>query len=295
MLFQKSKLFRCFIVFILIIFSIPFSVNASNNEQSLNFDYNLYYYNQLNSFEKTIYDNLIKSQESFLNKEQVIFLITTYDAKNNANLQEYVPSVMKARIAYIYDNPKVDIWFDSYKCTLYAKEGNIYLKCTLKDENNKDIAFSSTNLKEPIAEFEKKCFEIANSLSGSDEEKLKQLHDYLTENAIYDKTISAPNTRTAYGNIMEGHSVCSGFAFAYKYIADLAGLKVLYVVGNLYDKQKNEYLLHAWNVAYVNGKYLLIDTTLDIPTNSKDHSMFFLSPIQDGMHYAESNYFSYTF
>lgn len=295
MLFEKFKLFRSFIVFILIISSIPNLASASDNEQSSNFDYSLYYYNQLNSFEKTIYDNLIKSQEKFLNKEEVIFSIATYDTKSNANLQEYIYRVMKSRVAYIYDNPEVDIWFDSYKCSLYAEEGIIYLKCSLKTENNKEIFFSSTNLKESISEFEEKCFEIANNLSGSEEEKLKQLHDYLTKNAVYDKTLSLPNTRTAYGNIMEGHSVCSGFAFAYKYIANLAGLKVLYVVGNLYDKQKNEYILHAWNVAYVDGKHFLIDTTLDIPINSKSTSKFFLAPLQDGMHYVENNYFDYTF
>jgi len=295
MSFQKNKLFRFFIVFILVISNTFFLTHSSNNEQILNLDYNRYYYNQLDNLEKAIYDNLIKSQEKFLNKEEVFFEIATYEGKNSVKLQEYVPKVMKARNAYQYDNPKVNIWFDNYKCALYSKEGIIYLKCTLKEEVNEDIFFASDNINKSIAEFELKCLNIANSLYGSEKEKLRQIHDYITKNAIYDKTLLAPDTKNAYGNIMAGCSVCSGFALAYKHIADLAELKVLYVVGNIYNEENNEYILHAWNVAYVDGEYWLIDPTFDLQMNGENNLRFFLSPVQDGMHYARTDYFNYIF
>lgn len=295
MLFQKSKIFRNFVVFILVISSMFFLASASDNEQILNLDYNQYYYNQLDSEEKVVYDNLIKSQEKFLNKEEVIFEIYGCEEKNSTELQVYVPKIIKARRAYLYDNPEANIWFDNYKCVLYSNKTIIYLKCTPKQEVNEDIFFESSNLNETIAEFEAKCLEIANSLHGSEKEKLRQIHDYITKNAVYDKTLVAPNTKTAYGNIMEGRSICSGFAFAYKYISDLAGLKVLCIVGDFYNKQSDEYILHAWNVAYVDGEYLLIDTTFDTQTNGKSSSKFFLSTIQDGMHYVGTDYFNYIF
>lgn len=295
MLFKKSIRFRFIVSFILMFASANLSVYASNHEQNLILDFNRYYYNQLNTMEKAIYDNLINSQEKFLNKENVIFSIGTYDVQNGTILEEYIPHVQKVRKAYIYDNPIVSIWFDSYSCSLNATNGSIYLICQPKAFENANSTLTKTSIRKELVSFETKCSRFVSTLSGSDHEKLKQIHDWLIQNAVYDTTLCLPDTKTAYGTVMKGYSVCSGFAYAFKYLANLAGFDVLYVVGNLYDKQTNSYYLHAWNVTYIDGKYLLIDVTLDLSNEHTYCSTFLLSPIHDGMHYANTDYFNYSF
>lgn len=283
---KKMKRFkRNFIISILIIASFTSLAKASYNEPV----FYRHYYNQLDTVQKEIYDNLIKSQEKFLNGEEVVFTIASYNVKTGVNLKDYVNLVQKARKAYIYDNPEVDIWLDYYKCSLFSKSGSIYLKLEKKEAQKPD------SMKQMVEEFKKKSVEFISNLSGTDEQKLKAIHDTIIENAIYDSTISKPNTRTAYGTIIEGRSVCSGFAYAYKYLADLAGLDVMYVVGNLYDKNSEKYNLHAWNIVYVNNEYLLVDVTLDLGAKEKQKEKFFLSQINDGMHYISSDYFNYNF
>ncbi|MCI8621067.1 MAG: hypothetical protein HFJ50_04855 [Clostridia bacterium] len=285
MLTQKMARFqRVFVISILIMAGFNILARASYNEPV----FYRYYYNQLDTVQKEIYDNLIKSQEKFLNGEEIVFAIYAYDVKTKVDLKDYVESVKKVRNAYVYDNPKAYIWFDVYKSSIFSKEGSIYLKLEPKEE-------FPNNMKEMIENFEETSSEFISALSGTDEQKLRNIHDMLRKNAIYDSTTSLPNTRTAYGTIVEGHSVCSGFAYAYKYLADLAGLEVVYVVGNLYDKSRDEYYLHAWNVAYVNNEYLLVDVTLDLGTSEKQKEKFLLSPIKDGMHYVDDNRFNHNF
>ena len=130
------------------------------------------------------------------------------------------------------------------------------------------------------------------TIGSTELEKLTQIHNWIIQNAIYN-TLCLPNTTTAYDTIMNGYSVCFGFAYSFKYLCDLANLDVLYVVGDLYDRKTDSYYLHAWNVAYLEGNYFSVDVTLDL--SNKNFSTFLLSSLNDGMHYANTNYFGYPF
>lgn len=295
MLLKKVIRFWFFVSFILVFASTHFCVYASNHEQNSILNFNRYYYNQLNTTEKSIYDNLIHSQENFLNKENVHFSIGTYDVKSEVVLEDYIPSIQKVRKAYIYDNPTSDIWFHSYSCFLTAIDGSIYFICQPKSAKESNSSLQANTLREEFVKFESKCSHFVSTLSGTELEKLTQIHNWIIQNAVYDTTLCLPDTTTAYGTIMNGYSVCSGFAYSFKYLCDLANLDVLYVVGDLYDRKTDSYYLHAWNVAYLEGNYFLIDVTLDLSSDDANVSRFLLSPIHDEMHYASTNYFNYTF
>lgn len=280
MLFKKHLRLKSFVILILISFSFAFPVKAENNEKTLVSDFNRYYYNQLNSIEKTIYENLISSQENFAKGKKVSFIITKYSP--NLGLDKYIYYAKKARNAYIYDNPKEYIFFDNYKFLLSSSEDYIYLIC-----NPKESASILVNIKT----FETICINFVSTLSGTDEEKLEQIHSFLIQNATYDDSLSLPQTKTAYGTLVNHYSICSGFAFSFKYLADLAGLDVLYVVGNVYDKSTDSFLPHAWNVVFTRGKYYIVDVTFDL---NLDHT-FFLSSLEDELHFADTNFFNYSF
>lgn len=291
MLTKKKVRIRSFIIFILIMISIAIPADASDNKKDFIQDFSSYYYNQLDKTEKAIYDNLVNSQEKFFNEEEVIFKITNYDSSKKVNFKQYVPKVQKVRKAYVYDNPEVDIWFENYKFSLRASKDAIYLVSKPKRDFFEKQGITAKELEN----FQKKCKDFVETLSGTETEKLEKIHNWLTQIAVYDYTISKPNTRSAYGTIMKGSSVCSGFAYAYKYLADLAGLRVLYVVGNTYNKKNDTYSLHAWNVAYVKGKYYLVDVTFDLSKDKKPKKNYCLSKVNDEIHYADTDEFNYDF
>lgn len=93
---------------------------------------------------------------------------------------------------------------------------------------------------------------ITSSMSEYDREKL--LHDRLAAKISYAETDNAHN---AYGAIVEGEAVCEGYAEAYQYLLQLAGLQALVVTG------ESASVGHAWNIVRVDGKYYHVDLTWD--------------------------------
>ncbi len=257
-------------------------------------DFKKYYYLQLDNIEKEIYNNLINSKEKFLNEEKITFAIKL---EKNQNL-DFEKILQKAFFAYTYDNPEVGIWFNHYK--RYYSNSNGYLYIILKPNFTTDSNLEFHSVSEAFKNFQIVCNSFVETLYGTDVQKIQQIHDWLIERCTYDDTYSLPNTNNVYGTIINGYSVCSGFAHAFKYIAELAGLNVLYVTGYSYNSVLNTFEPHAWNVVYVNNKYFLVDVTFDNTLkednlyNSRMHNLFLLSPINDNIH-TVNTYFHYPF
>ena len=165
-----------------------------------------------------------------------------------------------------------------------------------KNQAEENINLNGNNMTQAVSNFEQKVDEFVKTLSGSEREKLQQIHDWLIANVEYDDTLQEPNTKTAYGAIVEGRSVCSGFAYAFKYIANVANLNVLYVTGKYYNILTDTFISHAWNIVYLDGEYLLIDASLDSNlSDDEPQYTFFLSAINDQKHYVDKYYFCYPF
>lgn len=249
-----------------------------------------YYYNQLNEVEKEIYNNLILFKESFLNGEEITFPIQPCAKNNKQEEYVYYATLMKRVVrAFTYDNPEAAIWFNNYKRGYFFSNDYTYLILRPKNLNELNTNLSVNNIRIELSEFEKISSDFVKTLSGTDMEKLKNIHDWLIQRTEYDYSYMLPDTGTAYGTIVEQRSVCSGFAAAYKYIADLAGLQTLYVTGKFRDTQTGQYVPHAWNIVYVNKQYYLVDVTLD----KAFKNIFLLSSVNNNTHYIDRNYFNY--
>ncbi len=110
--------------------------------------------------------------------------------------------------------------------------------------------------------------------SMSDEEKIRVIHDYIINNSKYDNDrisgITKYNSNTAYGNLIEGYGICSGYTDAMAIFLDKMKIPN-YKISS--DK-------HIWNLVYINGKWLNLDLTFDDPvTNTGEdvlHHDYFL-------------------
>ena len=109
--------------------------------------------------------------------------------------------------------------------------------------------------------------------NGSDETKIKKIHDWICENIAYDYEllnstglIKIDPVKDTFNN---KRSVCSGFARLAQVMFRAAGIPCISVEGVArvddvpYDSNGNMITNHEWNAVYYNGSWHYIDTTWD--------------------------------
>ncbi len=92
----------------------------------------------------------------------------------------------------------------------------------------------------------------------TDLEKLTALHDWMCLNVDYGATI---RSQTAYGAIVEGSAVCTGYAAGLAYLTALAGLDGVATYSDEID--------HAWILVTLDGVRYFCDCTWDDGKNAK--------------------------
>lgn len=257
------------LVFILVIdiFYIKFcSIKTYNLEEA---NVQNYYYNQLSTEEKKLYDTLVSSKEDIMdNKEMICLGEINIDDEDI----EKISSNIFSRVIWAYrlDNPMSTLWFSTYKKYFSYSESDESSSTIVKfyidpQEGSYNSFASKEDLLEAINMIETKTQEFVNSLSGTDENKLQSIHDWLIKDAKYNE-VDNPHMSDLYGCIIQKEAVCGGFTYSMKYVADMANIPVLSVFGSIiyYDEFKRVYVeYHAWNAIYIDNDWYLSDLTRD--------------------------------
>lgn len=231
-----------------------------------------YYYNQLSIQEQKIYDTLASLKEDIMDNKELICLgeiiiedEDVYEIATN--------SFSKIIWAYRLDNPMSTLWFNTYKKYISNLESddssNTIVKLYISPKENSYYSFDSKeDLLEAIDSIETKTQEFVNSLSGTDEEKLRSIHDWLIQDTKYNE--ENPHMNDLYGCIIQKETVCGGLAYSMKYVSDMARIPVLSIFGTIryYDEFQKEYsAYHVWNAIYIDNKWYLSDLTRDRKLN----------------------------
>lgn len=134
---------------------------------------------------------------------------------------------------------------------------------TCKYDRNKicaELALEFNMTKEELATASTEFFNTTNSLLtqvehlGTPYEKEKRLHDILIEKIEYEK--GADKNQSAYSALVEGKSVCAGYARAYQYLLQRLGIPCYYCTGFAGTD-------HAWNIVALDDGYYNVDLTWD--------------------------------
>ena len=143
--------------------------------------------------------------------------------------------------------------FNSFKHleTTYDDYGKVTLKI--------DHIYNSSEIKlinAKVKEIEKKIWN--NTMS--DEEKIKQAHNYIINNSKYDKDRSDNNivnykSDTAYGTLLEGYSLCGGYTDAMELFLEDLNIKSYKIASEN----------HVWNAVNLNNTWYHLDLTWDDP------------------------------
>ena len=130
-----------------------------------------------------------------------------------------------------------------------------YGKVTLKIEHiysDNDIKL----IKAKVKEIESTIWQD----SMSDEDKIKEVHNYIINNSKYDSDRSDKNivnykSDTAYGTLLQGYSLCGGYTDAMELFLEDMGVKSYKI------SSEN----HVWNALYLNNTWYHLDLTWDDP------------------------------
>ena len=94
-----------------------------------------------------------------------------------------------------------------------------------------------------------------------EEAKERLIHDRMLERAVYAE--GADYNQTAYSALVEGKTVCAGYARAFQYLLTRAGIPCYYCTGTAVNTRGGENVTesHAWNIVVLDGACYNVDPT----------------------------------
>ena len=250
--------------------------NIENSENDVNYDnivVNKYFYNQLESYSKTIYKAFESNKENMKEGTYKINLGTSFsNILSKQNGQEELGKYYQSAIeAYTYDNPDV-FYLSPNKMYLNIetttkgqnKTYNVYIN-NGEEANYLNEEFSNKqDINLALEKIEAIRKQIIHNKPGNDHEDIKMVHDYLVENIEYDTSLQEKNIYNIYGALINGKCVCEGYARAFKYLLDGLGIESTMVIGkgiNSSGQSEN----HAWNYVKLENNWYAVDCTWDDP------------------------------
>ncbi len=248
-------------------------------------------YAQLDSVEKAAYEKLYAAA-----RKGELECTVTVDAATRKE------SVEKILLAVCDDNPEL-FWLNCGGTYSYPRNRMGLIEVDLK-LGVYDYLYYKTDMQKYVDKLNRKVDLIvasANELE-TDYEKALFVHDYLVRNSYYAHDALAETKKTnhdakyeiirsAYSCIVEGETVCAGYAKAFKLVLDRLGINNIYVTGDAGGP-------HAWSCAELDGEAYLFDLTWDDPIEGPSlyigHSYFGLTDMQISFtHKADEELFRY--
>ncbi len=206
------------------------------------------YYNYLTIEGQILYKQIYANMEHLANTFVPTINIT----------KEEVKMVMEA----VYNDHPELFWINTSYSYKYIQD-DIVVQITLSyNEAAKDIEASKLkweNSTNKIIEGAKKY--------NTDYEKELYVHNEILKLVHYNP--NAPMNQSAYSALVNGETVCAGYARAFQYIMIKLQIPTYYVTG--YSNQE-----HAWNIIKLDGEYYNVDLTWN-DTSNNSYQFFNLS------------------
>jgi hypothetical protein len=216
--------------------SLKNKLSTGNLGSSLTFDAEIYpYYAMLDDTQKSVY------RQIYANANQ---LVTSFAPAQDINTTE-LKTVFEA---FYNDHPEIFWLQTSYSCK-HTQDG----KCVEVTLKYYSIA---NNLENAKSSFEQQAQNIISGASAytSSYDKEKYVHDALITKVDYVET--ADMNQSAYSALVNGKSVCAGYARAFQYCMQQLGIPTYYCTG--YSGGD-----HAWNIVKLADGYYNVDVTWD--------------------------------
>lgn len=266
-----------FLLFISIVFHKPISIYlsdlldiqnkvviANNNEYKRYYNYS--YLNQIEDYVPYSHQGLIDIIYSVLNNgwEQFTFYCPI----------EYVDCIKDIR--EITKDNEILTYINNF---VHPYNNFSKISTTVDSSGQITLVINKLYTDKQIKELNFKVTEILNKHTKDTmtlQEKIKAVHDYIILNTKYDmdkvNNESHYHSNTAYGNLIQGFGICSGYSDA------MAIFLTIFEVPNFKVSSDT----HVWNALYLNDKWYHLDATWDdqIDSNGNEnliHKFFIIN------------------
>lgn len=241
------------------------TVESTHKKESENKDtLNNYLYRQMDKNEKRIYDTIYNAALGF---KTPVFVGYFDDAEDAFDIFRIMLS----------EHP--ELFWCSGQCSLGT--GGFL---------NIDYVYTKNEALEKKKLIEKKADELIAGLDSDEYKIALACYDYVILNTHYDmenidRVLEIPSDSTIEGVFLNNTAVCAGYAKAYQYLLQRAGLTAMYVVGVASNSSGSEN--HAWILQQIDNKYYYSDPTWDDTKNDNIvcHSYFCITAGEIGVNH----------
>ncbi len=191
---------------------------------------------------------LADTPDTVKSAEQYIIEACTYG--ENADFSEL--SLDKTQVEELfyrlYDNGTLPWYTDAtYSCYFNADTNQVL---TFKPNLLSEETYNRALYEQAVAQF----LDEYTHEGMTDVQMALALHDGLVESSVYDETLSK---NTGYDLLVNGTTVCAGYAAAYQDLLTRMGIPCVIVT--------SEAMEHAWNLVQLDGQWYHVDVTWDDP------------------------------
>lgn len=156
----------------------------------------------------------------------------------------------------------------------------------VNNEDKRDMRYLMPS--EYVESNSEEIIQLANEITkncNSDMKKTRAIHDWVCKNIAYDvEALNSGNVRiySAIDTLSGKKAVCNGYANLTAALNRAVGIKTKIIHGEAANENSGEYMGHAWNEVYIDGRWIIQDTTWDaggVTRNGKfkfqlDHKYF---------------------
>ena len=274
---------------------ISTSNNESNNNENINIDVNdvepiiqepdnnaiptetiaaRYYYGQLDTYGKAIYDKLKENKEQLKTGTYVFEFGTSFNTLLHSQKGEETlkTAFQSAWNAFSYD--ECDLYYIDIKKMNLINEtrtlgGITTYYVSIGPGDNENYLQDSFQTTEKIEKAQKYMNNIIRQIikQTNDDQKIvrvRKVHDWMIDAMEYDDSETNINKYNIYGAIHDKKAVCEGYARSLRYIMEKVGVPCVLVSGTAKNSEgKTE--THAWNYIQLDDKWYAVDVTWDDP------------------------------
>ena len=230
-----------------------------------------YYYSQLDSDGKQIYDAMLMVAEDPTTTEHYVPAIISVDPDSD----EFSELLTTAYLSLLLDHAELFWLYNSIESDFAlripfidpapAGKHTVYLQLTTPFKNYKKEMNAFNDAVD--------AFLADIDLEAPDEQIAMAIHDKLVDMVTYDNSIYEGNVRkdlghTAYGALVAdssgipNYAVCDGYSQAYVYLLQQAGINAAVIIG-MAGPSRTSAGGHAWSVVELGGEWYEVDSTWD--------------------------------
>lgn len=243
--------------------------------------------NPINEYKKDANYIFVKQTDEFHVKNYQNILDTIYTVLNNGwdEFTFYCDTNYKECITDIESITSNDELISHINNYVHPYNNYDSIQVTYNQLGKITININKLYSNDEITEINSKINEVYNSLITNDMsnyDKIKTIHDYIINNTVYDnlkgdfvlnksKNDSIYKSHKAYGPLLQGYAICSGYSDAMAIFLNKMGIPNYKISSNN----------HVWNLVYIDNKWLHLDLTWDDPVvstgdNKITHNFFLI-------------------